>query len=322
MIVALAGGVGGAKLAQGLAAFVPPDRLSVVVNTADDFDLYGLRICPDLDTVLYTLGGIADPIQGWGIAGDTYRTLEALARYGRDPWFRLGDKDFATHIVRTERLRAGSSLTEVIAELAMALGVQAAILPMSDDPVATIVQTSHGKLAFQDYFVARRQTDDVLGVEFAGIDAASLPSGVTAAIAQAETIVFCPSNPIVSIAPILAVPGFRATLEQAAAPRIAISPIVSGRALKGPADRMLASLGHEVSPYGVASLYRGLVDGMVIDEADVASADRIESLGMRVRVTKTIMGGLDGRQRLAEEAVAFGSELALAGSARVGTVGE
>ncbi len=309
MIVALAGGVGGAKLAQGLALALPPSDLAVVVNTADDFDLYGLRICPDLDTVLYTLAGIANPETGWGIAGDTYASLDAIARYGREPWFRLGDQDIATHILRTERLRAGATLTATMAELAGALGVTARILPMTDDPVATLVDTPAGRLEFQEYFVGRKQADEVLGVTFRGIEAARLPDGVAAAIAAAELIVVCPSNPIVSIGPILAVPGFRAGLDAAAVPIIAVSPIVGGRALKGPADRMLASLGHGVSAAGVASLYAGLVDGMVVDEADRDLAPAIAAdSGMETLVTQTVMGGPEDRHRLAAEVLAFGRE--------------
>jgi LPPG:FO 2-phospho-L-lactate transferase len=309
-IVVLAGGVGGARFLAGLRAAAPGARLTAVVNTGDDVTMHGLRICPDLDTVLYTLAGLADPVHGWGIAGDTHHALDAIARYGRDPWFRLGDRDFATHILRTERLRAGRSLTDVAAELAGALGVADRLLPMSYDPVATLLDTPAGRLAFQDYFVARRQADEVLGVEFAGIDAARLPTAVAEAVAQAELIVVCPSNPIVSVGPILAVPGMREALEQAAAPTVAVSPIVGGKALKGPADRMLASLGHEVSAAGVAALYAGLVDGIVIDEADAALAPRIEALGMVVRVTRSVMGGAEDRRRLALETIAFGRELA------------
>ena len=318
MIVAFAGGVGGAKLARGLALVLPPVDLAVVVNTADDFDLYGLRICPDFDTVLYTLAGLADPINGWGLAGDTSHTLDAIARYGRDPWFRLGDRDVATHVLRTDRLRQGATLTETMAELAHALGVDSRLLPMTDEPVATLVDTPTGRLAFQDYFVARRQTDDVLGVVFDGIEEARLPDGVAAAVAAAELVVLCPSNPIVSLGPILAVPGMREALAAAAAPIVAVSPIVGGRALKGPADRMLATLGHEVSAAGVAALYAdlgGVVDALVIDDADAPLAPRIEALGLRTLVTPTVMGAAESRQRLADEVLAFGRRLLPAGSA-------
>ena len=314
MIVALAGGVGGAKLAQGLARALPPAELTVIVNTADDFDLYGLRICPDLDTVLYTLAGLADPVQGWGIAADTFRTLEAITTYGRAPWFRLGDTDFATHILRTERLRQGETLTAVMAELAAALGVPTPVLPMSDDPVATLLDTPAGRLGFQDYFVARRQEDDVLGVVFAGVDDARLPDGVRSTLATAAVIVICPSNPIVSVGPILAVPGMRAAMTSASAPIVAVSPIVGGRALKGPADRMLATMGHDVSATGVARLYAGLIDGLVIDEADRHLKPAIVEMGIRVLVTPTVMGGPADRQRLAAEVLAFGQMLVPVGT--------
>ncbi len=310
MILALAGGVGGAKLAQGLALALPAAALTVVVNTADDFDLYGLRICPDLDTVLYTLAGIADPVNGWGISGDTTHVLDAIARYGREHWFRLGDGDFATHILRSERLRAGLLLTDVMAELAEKLGVATSILPMTDNPVATTIETPAGRLDFQDYFVARRQTDTVTGVAFDGIERAALPAGVASAVGEAELIVLCPSNPIVSIGPILAVPGLRAALEAATAPIVAVSPIVGGRALKGPADRMLASLGHDVSALGVARIYQDLLDGIVIDAVDRALQPAIDALGMATHVTATVMGDAASRRQLAERVLNFGRDLA------------
>ncbi len=305
MIVALAGGVGGAKLAQGLYLALPPDTLTVIGNTADDFEHFGLRISPDLDTVLYTLAGIANPETGWGIAGDSFRALEQLGRYGAERWFLIGDLDFATHIRRTVLLRAGRSLTEVTAELARGLGVCAALLPMCDESVATIVETPDGPLAFQDYFVRRRHQDPVSAVRFAGIERATLPAGVAAALREAEVIVLCPSNPIVSLGPILAVPGLREALRAARAPVVAVSPIVGGRALKGPADRMLAGLGHDVSPAGVATLYRDFLDGLVLDEADAALAPRVEALGPRALVARTVMGDADDRRRLADEVLAF-----------------
>lgn len=309
-IVALAGGVGGAKLAEGLYRALPANRLSVVVNTADDLDLFGLRVCPDLDTVTYTLAGLANPATGWGIAGDTFATLEMLGRYRRETWFQVGDRDFATHIARTERLRAGLSLTAVAAELAGALGIAAAILPMCDEPVASRVETPDGSLDFQEYFVHRHQEDTVTGVIFRGIERARITPAVGQALDLATAIVFCPSNPIVSIGPILAVPGLRERIGGQHGPRVAVSPIVGGRALRGPADRMLTSLGHEVSAYGVAALYRGLIDGMVIDEVDAALAPRIEALGMRVLVAPTIMGEPADRIRLAERVLAFCGHLA------------
>jgi LPPG:FO 2-phospho-L-lactate transferase len=309
-VVALAGGVGGAKLAQGLYAALPPDSLLVLVNTADDFTLHGLRICPDLDTVLYTLAGLANPQTGWGIAGDTFATLDMLTRYGADDtWFQIGDRDFATHIRRTQRLAAGAPLSAVEAELARALGVRATLLPMADAPVATLVDTDAGRLAFQDYFVRRRHSDNVRGVVFEGIAAAAPPESLAPALATVEAIVFCPSNPLVSVGPILAVPGLRDLLAGARAPRVAVSPIVGGKALKGPADQMLATLGHEVSAYGVAALYQGLIDGMVIDEADAALTPRIADLGMRVQVAPTIMRDEADRKALAATVLAFCADI-------------
>ncbi len=309
MIVALAGGVGGAKLAQGLAIAAGADNLAVVVNTGDDFDLYGLRICPDLDTVMYTLAGIADPVNGWGIENDSIRTLEAIARYGRDPWFRLGDGDFATHILRTEALRAGKPLSAITADLAGALGVRSRILPMTDDPIATMVKTAAGELDFQDYFVARRQQDDVTGLRFAGIESASPAPSVVETLQSATAIVVCPSNPFVSVAPILSVPGLRGAIEASSAPKVAVSPIVGGMAIKGPAAKMLASMGHEVSPVGVARMYAGLLDGFVLDESDAGLAPRIEELGMRALVTPSVMGGPEDRARLAARVLDFAGEL-------------
>ena len=305
MIGALAGGVGGAKLAHGLYKQAPSDGLTVIVNTADDFDLWGLRVMPDADTVLYTLAGIANAQTGWGIAGDTFATLEMLARYGVETWFQVGDRDFATHIQRTRLLREGKSYAEVLGALAEALGVRAAILPMSNTPVATVVRTPEGELAFQDYFVRRRHADEVLGVRFDGIEEARTPGPVIAALESAEMIVLCPSNPIVSIGPILAVPGLRGALSRSRAPKVAVSPIVGGRALKGPADRMLAGLREEVSAFGVAAHYRGLLDGIVIDELDADDAVRIEALGMRAHVTDTIMRTEEDRVRLAADVIRF-----------------
>ena len=308
-IVALAGGVGGAKLAHGLYRQRAPDTLRVVVNTGDDFELHGLRISPDADTVLYTLAGLANPQTGWGIEGDTFETLGMLKRLGVDTWFLLGDRDFATHILRTQRLRAGEPLTTVLGDYTRALAVRARLLPMSDDPVATIVRTPAGELAFQDYFVRRHQADDVLGVRFAGIEQARPTRQVVEAIQSADAIVFCPSNPVVSIGPILAVPGMRDLLRKAAAPKVAVSPIVGGQALRGPADRMLAGLGYESSSFAVASLYKDLLAGMIIDRQDEAEAPRIAALGMRVLVTDTIMSDIAARERLAGEVLRFAGEL-------------
>lgn len=310
IVVGLAGGVGGAKLAHGLQmALDDPARLRLIVNTADDFTLYGLHISPDLDTVMYTLSGWANPATGWGIRDDTLTTLDMIARYGREPWFQLGDRDFATHILRTERLRAGATLSEVTAELAGALGVVPALIPMTDDPVATVLDTPAGRLDFQQYFVARHHSDDVLAVHFAGIERAVPSRAALTALAEAEVIVFCPSNPIVSLGPILAVPGMREALAAAAAPKVVVSPIVGGRALRGPADRMLTTLGHEVSALGVARIYGSLADGIVIDHADAGLADAIEAEGTRVLVTRTIMANDADRAQLARDTLDFAASL-------------
>jgi LPPG:FO 2-phospho-L-lactate transferase len=306
-VVALAGGVGGAKLAAGLQSVLPAGDLSVVVNTADDFDLWGLHVCPDLDTVVYTLAGIANPETGWGIAGESFEALGMLGRYGEDTWFRLGDRDLATHVLRTDRLRLGETLTEVTAGLAVALGVESAVLPMSDDPVSTVLETQAGRLEFQEYFVRRGQRDEVLGIELRGIEAARPTGAVLAAISGADAIVVCPSNPVVSVGPILALPGVKESLAASSAPKVAVSPIVGGRALKGPADRMLASLGHEVSAAGVARMYNGLVDGMVVDTVDEDERDSIEDIGMGVLVTDSVMRDAGDRARLASETLEFGA---------------
>jgi LPPG:FO 2-phospho-L-lactate transferase len=306
-VCALAGGVGGAKLAAGLQDVLPPGDLTVVVNTADDFDLWGLHICPDLDTVMYTLAGISNPETGWGLASESFDALNMLERYGEDTWFKLGDMDLATHILRTSRLRSGETLTEVTAALSGALDVGSIILPMSDDPVSTVLETPDGRLEFQEYFVRRGQRDEVLGVELRGIEDAGPTEGVLAAISGADAIVLCPSNPVVSIGPLLAVPGIRESLASSSAPKVAVSPIVGGRALKGPADRMLASLGHEVSATGVARMYTGLVDGMVVDRIDEDEQSGIEALGMRALVTESVMRGAEDRARLALETLEFGA---------------
>jgi LPPG:FO 2-phospho-L-lactate transferase len=305
-VFALAGGVGGAKLAAGLQAVLPPGDLAVVVNTADDFDLWGLHVCPDLDTVMYTLADLANPETGWGVAGESFAALGMLARYGEDTWFKLGDRDLATHILRTLRLRAGESLTRITTDLSGALGVRSVILPMCDEPVATVLHTPEGSLEFQEYFVRRRQKDEVLAIELRGIGDARPTDAVLEALAAADLVVFCPSNPVVSIGPILAVPGMRKALAASRAPKIAVSPIVGGRALKGPADRMLASLGHEVSAAGVARMYEGLVGGMVVDRVDEGERSEIEALGMRVLVTDVIMRDAPNRARLAREVLEFG----------------
>lgn len=296
-------------MAQGLMHASDDVDLTVVVNTADDFELFGLRISPDLDTVMYTLAEIANPATGWGIAGDTRATLDGIAAYGVDTWFLIGDRDFATDILRTAWLREGLLLSDVTKRLSDGLGIRASIVPMTNDPVATIVQTPEGELAFQDYFVRRQQQDEVAGVRFAGIEAATATQVALDAISAADLIVFCPSNPIVSIGPLLALSKLHAAIEQCAAPRVAVSPIVAGKALKGPADRMLASLGHEASAVGVASILRPLIDGFVLDEQDADSIQDVEALGLPVRALQTIMGDKADRARLGREVIDFGLTL-------------
>ena len=307
-VVCLAGGVGGAKLAEGLQAHLGAD-LTVVVNTADDSERHGLLVCADHDTVMYTLAGLENPELGWGLAGDTWAAMEALERLGEAGWFRLGDRDLATHIVRTARLRDGERLTTVCRALQASLGVRATILPMTDEPVRTRVRTDDGWLDFQDYFVRLRQAPDVREVRFEGADAARPTPEVTAALEAARTIVIAPSNPIVSIAPILAVPGMTELLAAARARGariVAVSGIVGGKALKGPADRMLASLGHEPTAVGVARGYAGLIDTFVLDTVDAALAPELRALGIRVVVADTIMTDDASRGRLAAEILAAG----------------
>ena len=305
-VVALAGGVGGAKLAEGLQAAVG-NRLSVVVNTGDDTERHGLLVCADHDTVLYTLAGIENPEFGWGLAGDSWRTMGAMERYGEEGWFRLGDLDLATHIVRTDRLRRGGRLTDVLLGLQHALGLSARILPMADEPVRTRVRIDDGWLDFQDYFVRLRQAPEVHEVMFAGIEAARPTAEVAAAVGAADIVVIAPSNPIVSIGPILAVPGMTELLAGArarGARLVAVSGIIGGKALKGPADRMLASLGHEATALGVARGYAGLIDVFVLDTVDAALRPAVEELGIRAVVADTIMTDDESRTRLAREVLA------------------
>jgi LPPG:FO 2-phospho-L-lactate transferase len=307
-VVALAGGVGGAKLAHGLQAQIR-NRLTVVVNTGDDLERHGLLVMPDHDTVMYTLAGIANPELGWGIEGETFAAAEMLKRYGEPTWFRLGDRDLGTHITRSARLRAGVGLAEVCLGLQQALGVRATILPMSDDPIRTDVRTDDGWLEFQDYFVGRHQEPDVHEVRFRGAESAAAAPGVVEALDTAATVVIAPSNPIVSVGPILAVAEIRAALDRArerGVRIVAVSGIVGGKALKGPADRMLASLGHESSALGVARIYADVATDFVLDHVDAELAPAIDALGLRTHVTDTIMTDDAARARLAAECLAIG----------------
>jgi LPPG:FO 2-phospho-L-lactate transferase len=310
-VVALAGGVGGAKLAHGLQSRVG-DRLTVIVNTGDDLERHGLLVMPDHDTVMYTLAGIANRELGWGVEGETFAAAEMLARLGEPTWFRLGDRDLATHVTRTARLRGGTGLTEVCLAIQRSLGVVATILPMSDDPVRTEVRTDDGWLEFQDYFVRRHQEPEVHEVRFRGAETAAAAPGVAESLDAAEVIVVAPSNPIVSIGPILAVDEIRSGIERARGrgiPVVAVSGIVGGKALKGPADRMLVSLGHESSALGVARLYAAFATDFVLDTVDAGLAPAVEALGLRSHVTDTIMSDDDGRSRLAADVLRAADEV-------------
>lgn len=306
-VVLLAGGVGGAKMADGLAATVGED-LTVIVNTGDDLELHGLAIWPDHDTVAYTLAGLDDEVRGWGIRGESWTVMDRLEALGEVAWFRLGDKDIATHLWRTDRLRAGHRPTEVAVDLATVMGIKPRILPMADEPVRTEVRTDDGWLEFQEYFVHRHQEPTVHEVRFRGVEEARATPEVLAAIAAAEVIVIAPSNPVVSIDPILAVAGTRPALDEArerGVPIVAVSGIIGGKALKGPADRMLASLGEVSSAVGVATRYKSLVTGFVIDDIDAPLLPALEALEIDTLVTDTIMTDDAARARLAKEVLRF-----------------
>lgn len=309
MIVALAGGVGGAKLAVGLYRALPPRELTLVVNTGDDAEMFGLHVAPDLDTVLYTLSGLVNGDTGWGLAGDTFACLAMLERYESPTWFRLGDRDLATHLARTALLRQGRRLTEATAHLAGRLGLHAALLPMCDERVETLIETPDGLLEFQEYFVHRRWDVAVRGVRLRGIEAARPTHEVRAALRAAEALVICPSNPAVSIGPILAVPGLADLVRGLRVPRVAVSPIVGGQAVSGPAGALLRALGFEESVLGVAAFYDGLLDGLVIDEADAGERERIAERGLRVLVTNAIMRSDEDRLALARRVLDFVGEL-------------
>lgn len=306
-IVALAGGVGGAKLAHGLQLAQAPGDVTVIVNTADDDEFHGLLVCPDHDTVVYALAGLADRARGWGFAEETWSSADMLARLGEPEWFRIGDRDLGVHVHRSRRLREGARLTEVNLGIQAALGVATPVLPMADEPVRTRVRTAAGWLAFQDWFVRLRQAPDVVEVAFDGVERARPTPEVVAALGATDAIIICPSNPFVSVGPILAVPGMRALVDAARARGAgvaAVSPLVGGRALKGPADRMAVSLAGEASATGIARLYAGLVDALLIDVVDAAEAPAIAGLGIEPVVLPTIMGDDASRAALAAAAVA------------------
>lgn len=307
-VLALSGGVGGAKLARGLARVLPPGALTVVCNTADDFEHLGLHIAPDLDSVLYAMAGVADTARGWGRAEETWSFMDAVRTLGLPDWFNLGDRDLATHVLRRARLQAGASLTEVTAELTQRFGVTQRLLPMCDSAVRTRLETDAGMLEFQDYFVRRRAAPRVLRVEFTGADVAQPP--VAPSTLQPDLIVICPSNPYLSIDPILAIAGWHDWLRARRCPVVAVSPIVAGEALKGCAAKMMREFGHDCDALTVAQHYSGLLDGFVIDELDHGRAASCEAMGLPCMVAQTVMHRDGDRERLATSVLAFGARLA------------
>jgi LPPG:FO 2-phospho-L-lactate transferase len=307
-IVALAGGVGGAKLAAGLAQAIPAENLTVIVNTGDDFDHLGLRICPDLDTVCYTLAGMANPDTGWGLSGESWHALESIEKLGGPTWFALGDHDLGTHLERTRRLNSGDSLSAITRKFCQKWGVKPAVLPMTDDPVATRVQAATGEmLPFQEYFVHQRCEPEVRGFKFEGIETCRPAPGVLDAMTQADLVILCPSNPWVSIGPILAVPGMKEAVRKHLT--IAVSPIIGGKAVKGPAAKMYAELGITPSAKAVASQYREFLAGFVLDEVDRDQVDEVSGWGIILHVANILMSTTGDRRRLAIDVLKFGEAL-------------
>jgi LPPG:FO 2-phospho-L-lactate transferase len=300
LITALAGGVGAAKFLTGLTKLVKEEELTIIVNTGDDTELHGLRVSPDLDIITYTLAGIVDEAKGWGIKGDTFHCLEALGKLGQETWFALGDKDLATHVLRTSLLKKGMKLSEVTARISHTFGLKMKIVPMTNDAFETRIITAQGAVHFEEYMVKREAKDEVRGVEFLCSDHAKPADGVIEALMDSELIVVCPSNPVVSIGTILAVNGIRDALRQTKARKVAVSPIVAGAPVKGPAGKLLKGLGLEVSAFSVAKLYADFLDVFVIDVADVSEKGRVEELGIEVKVTNTVMRSLDDKVSLAK----------------------
>jgi LPPG:FO 2-phospho-L-lactate transferase len=301
MITALAGGVGASKFLEGLARVMPPEEISVVVNTGDDLEMFGLYIAPDLDIVTYTLAGLVNPATGWGFPDETFRCLDLLLRYSESGrWFNLGDRDLATHILRTQMLRSGHSLSEVAVRVRVTLGVKSRILPMTDTHVPTTVLTDEGEMHFQEYLVKNQARPRVTGLRFETIESARPAPGVAEAILESEAVIICPSNPLISIGPVLAVPGLRDLLKETKAKVAAISSVVGGASLKGPTDRMLAGLGLEVSATQIARLYADIAEIFILDEQDEAMKPEIEQLGLRVVVTDTVMSDGSKKQALAK----------------------
>lgn len=310
-VLALCGGVGGAKLALGLTHAVPAQDLAIVVNTGDDFEHLGLAISPDVDTVTYTLAGLSNPELGWGLAGETWAFMDQLRRLGGEDWFQLGDRDLALHVERTRRRNAGESLSAITADVAQRLGVSCTLWPMSDDPVRTVLETDEGTLPFQRYFVGRRAEPVVRSIAYQGADSAQPNSHALAALRDPslEAVIICPSNPWLSVAPLLAMPDLRAALAETSTPVIAVSPIVGGMAIKGPTAKLMAELGLPVTAAQVARFYDGLIDGYVLDETDRDLAEAIGGQGLATAVMPTVMRDLASKQALAEGVLAFARSL-------------
>ena len=300
-VVVLSGGVGGARFVRALAEAIEPAGITVAGNVGDDVEVLGLHVSPDLDSVLYALAGLNDEERGWGRAGETWQAIESVASLGSESWFGLGDRDLGLHLVRTQALRAGEPLSAVTARLTRALGVETRLVPATDDRLRTWIATAAGEFAFQEWFVARGHQDEVDAVRFEGADAATAAPGLLDAIAEAELLLLAPSNPFVSIGPILAVPELRAALAARSVPSVAVSPLIGGRAVKGPADRMLGRLAGGTSPRHVAQQYAGLIDALVVDEADAHDLDGLD--GVRPIVTRTLMSDAGARRRLVEAAL-------------------
>lgn len=303
MYTVFAGGVGASRFLQGLVQVVAPRDVTVISNTGDDVEMFGLHVSPDTDIVIYALAGAVNPKTGWGLTGDTFQVVDALQRYGYERWFNLGDQDLATAVHRTRLLKAGQPLHAVVDGIARAWGLECRVIPMSNERIETRIDGPAGELPFQEYMVRLRTEVDVQGVRFAGVEKAVPAPGVIEAIRDSKAVVLAPSNPLVSIGPILAVPGLRQALAESKATRVAVSPIIAGQVIKGPAAKMLQTLGHEVSAVGVAKIYQGLIDVMVIDEQDRALAPRIEALEMRCVVTDTIMADAERKAALARVVV-------------------
>ena len=304
-VLALSGGVGGAKLAAGLAAVLPSEQLTIAVNTGDDFEHLGLTVCPDIDSVTYALAGLNDTERGWGIVDESWRTMERLGALGEATWFNLGDRDMAMHIARSWRLRAGESLSEITARLTSALGISHKVVPMSDAPVRTQVETEDGWLDFQHYFVREQCRPAARAIRFEGTPGAKMSPGLAEALARDDlaAVILCPSNPFLSVDPILAVDGVRDALAARDVPFVAVSPLVGGQSLKGPLGKLLGELGRENSNRAIAEHYAGLVDHLIIDEADAADAEGLRAMGICATVTGTVMYGAAERERLARVAL-------------------